>query len=100
MKLKLELNNLFRQQQISSSYFEILDQINHLESKTKLFSDTEIRDRVENLKKAFSNSENNPSIIAESFSLTREVAYRKLGLRHFETQLLGGLILNDGKIAE
>ena len=100
MKLKIELNNLFRQQQISSSYFEILDQINSLESKTKLFSDTEIKDRVENLKKAFSNSENNPSIIAESFSLTREVAYRKLGLRHFETQLLGGLILNDGKIAE
>nr|YP_009551100.1 preprotein-translocase subunit a [Pseudellipsoidion edaphicum]QAA12031.1 preprotein-translocase subunit a [Pseudellipsoidion edaphicum] len=100
MKLPIDLNSIFRPVQISSFYFEILDQINSLESQTTNLSDSEIRDKVKRLKKAFLNSKSNTPLIAESFSLTREMASRKLGLRHFDTQLLGGLILNDGKIAE
>jgi preprotein translocase subunit SecA len=39
-------------------------------------------------------------LIAESFALTREASVRTLGLRHFDVQLIGGLVLNDKKIAE
>ena len=42
---------------------------------------------------------NDEKIITEVFALTREVAKRNIGLRHYDTQLLGGLVLNDNKIA-
>lgn len=101
MKLQIEnLGSLFRQPQISPYYFDLLDQILALEDKTKYLTDAEIKLKVKNLKESFNTNVSQPSFIAESFSLTREMASRKLGLKHFETQILGGLILNDGKIAE
>lgn len=101
MKLQIaNISNLFRQPQISPYYFELLDQILFLEDRTKSLTDSEIRNKIEILKRSFDSDFLQPSFIAESFSLTREMASRKLGLKHFETQILGGLILNDGKIAE
>lgn len=94
------LTTLFRQPKISPTYYDLVDKILSLESKTSLLTDSEIRSKVEQLRKTFCDETKKEQNIVESFALTREVAFRKLGLKHFETQLLGGLVLNDGKIAE
>ena len=52
------------------------------------------------LKKQYSEEQDLNSLIVESFALTREASFRTLGLRHFDVQLIGGLVLNSGKIAE
>lgn len=101
MKISLNpISTLFRKPQISPYYFQLLDQVLELENQTKSLTDLEILEKVQLLKRSFSPNQSNINLIAESFSLTREVAWRKLQLKHFETQILGGLILNDGKIAE
>jgi preprotein translocase subunit SecA len=52
------------------------------------------------LKKQYQTEKNLDALIAESFALTREASLRTLGLRHFDVQLIGGLVLNDQLIAE
>jgi len=94
------LTTLLRQPKISPIYYDLVDKILSLESKTSLLTDSEIRSKIEQLRKEFYDETKREKNIVESFALTREVASRKLGLKHFETQLLGGLVLNDGKIAE
>ena len=92
----LKLQNPFK----NAQYLKIVNQILELENYIKVLSDDQIRSKVNNLRKRYSNDPNNLIDIAESFALTREMSNRKLGLKHFETQLLGGLFLNDGHIAE
>jgi preprotein translocase subunit SecA len=66
----------------------------------KTLSDSELRAKSFKLKKQYQENQNLDSLIAESFALTREASLRTLGLRHFDVQLIGGLVLNDQKIAE
>ena len=63
-------------------------------------TDYELRAKTFELKNRYKKEQDLTSIISESFALTREASLRTLGLRHFDVQLLGGLVLNDGKIAE
>ncbi len=101
MILKIDsINPFFRQSKISPFYYDLVDQILSNESKYNLLSDTDIKLKIRNLKKQLFDKTRRSENIIESFSLTREIASRKLGLKHFETQILGGLVLNDGKIAE
>nr|YP_009550353.1 preprotein-translocase subunit a [Characiopsis acuta]QAA11286.1 preprotein-translocase subunit a [Characiopsis acuta] len=94
------IGTFFRQPKISPAYYDLVDQILSLEPKYKSLSDSEIKFSVNKLRKQNSKQGNRTQDIVQSFALTREIASRKLGLKHFETQLLGGLVLNDGKIAE
>ena len=101
MLQKIEnLTTFFRKPKISPIYYDLVDKILELEPKTTLLSESDIRDKIQKLRKTFFDESKKQQNIVESFALTREVASRKLGLKHFETQLLGGLVLNDGKIAE
>ena len=101
MLQKIEnLTTFFRKPKISPIYYDLVDKILEVEAKTALLSDSDIRENVNKLRKKFFDESKKEQNIVESFALTREVASRKLGLKHFETQLLGGLVLNDGKIAE
>ena len=101
MLLKIDnISTLFRQPKISPIYYDLVDKILDLESKNSLLSDADIRFKVDILRKNFFDESKKSQNIVESFALTREVASRKLGLKHFETQILGGLVLNEGKIAE
>merc|ERR1712086_869661 len=70
------------------------------ENNLKLLTDTELRDKTFQLKKQYQEEQDLDSVIAESFAITREASVRTLGLRHFDVQLIGGLVLNSGKIAE
>ena len=77
-----------------------MNQIKTLEDELKILTDSELRAKSFKLKKQYEKTQNLNSLIAESFALTREASSRTLGLRHFDVQLLGGLVLNDQKIAE
>jgi preprotein translocase subunit SecA len=94
------LKNPFKSTSLVNQYQGLINQINSLESELKTLTDSELRAKSFKLIKRYELKQNLNSLIAESFALTREASYRTLGLRHFDVQLLGGLVLNDQKIAE
>ncbi|MEN8905262.1 MAG: preprotein translocase subunit SecA, partial [Clostridiales bacterium] len=85
-----------------NTYRPIIQNINALENEFSTLLTSEIKERIGLLKNNMStnNAKLTNSIITNTFALTREASKRTLGLRHYDTQLLGGLILNEGKIAE
>ena len=91
---------LFKKNLIINKYQELVNQINILEDNFKTFSDSELRAKSFQLKKQYQQNQNLNTLIVESFALTREASSRTLGLRHFDVQLIGGLVLNNQKIAE
>jgi preprotein translocase subunit SecA len=94
------LKNLFTQNSIANKYKNLVNQINVLETTMKTLTDSELRAKTFELRKRCQSEQNESAIIAESFAVTREASLRTLGLRHFDVQLIGGLVLNDGRIAE
>jgi preprotein translocase subunit SecA len=94
------LKNPFTDNSLVTKYQSLINQINILENDLKSLSDSELRAKSFKLKKQYEENQNLNSLIAESFALTREASLRTLGLRHFDVQLLGGLVLNNRKIAE
>jgi preprotein translocase subunit SecA len=85
---------------ITKRYQNLVNQINNLEDKFQTLTDNDLRAQSFKLKKQYQESKDLNSVISESFALTREASLRTLGLRHFDVQLIGGLTLNNQKIAE
>jgi preprotein translocase subunit SecA len=83
-------------------YTPLITSINQIEADLQVLSDVELKDKTKKLKASSLNQKLNleTKTLVESFALVREASRRTLGLRHYDTQLLGGLILNDNKIAE
>ena len=94
------LKNPFNKNSPVSQYQSLINQINILEKDLKTLSDSELRAKSFKLKKQYEDNQNLDSLIADSFALTREASLRTLGLRHFDVQLIGGLVLNNQNIAE
>lgn len=94
------LKNPFFNNSLVNKYQNLISQINTLEDELKILTDSELRAKSFKLKKQYEVNGNLNSLTAESFALTREASLRTLGLRHFDVQLMGGLVLNDKKIAE
>ena len=95
------LKNPFRTTNLLvKKYQNLINQINVLENNLKALSDSELRNQSFQLIKCYEQNKNLDLLIPESFALAREASYRTLGLRHFDVQLLGGLVLNNQKIAE
>src|SRR5687768_14241038 len=74
--------------------------INDFEPELELMSDDELREAADKLRERAQDGEDLPKLLPESFALTREAAKRTLGQRHFDVQLIGGMVLHDGSIAE
>jgi len=87
-------------QQVTAKYKSQVDQINALENNLKLLTDFELQEKTKELRERLLKGETKKSILPESFALVREASKRVLGLRHFDVQLIGGLVLDEGKIAE
>jgi len=87
-------------QQVLTKYNSQIRQINEFGEAYVKLPDFALQEKTEELKNRLKNGESESSIINEAFALAREACHRVLGLRHYEVQLLGGLILNEGKIAE
>lgn len=94
------LKNPFIKQSVINQYQTLINQINSLETNLKTLTDTELRNKTFQLKKQYKEKRDLNALIAESFAITREASFRTLGLRHFDVQLIGGLVLNSGKISE
>ena len=94
------LKNPFTNNSVLNKYRDLVNQINNFEPELKTLTDSELRAKSFRLKKQYEANNNLDALIAESFALTREASVRTLGLRHFDVQLIGGLVLNDQKIAE
>jgi preprotein translocase subunit SecA len=94
------LKNPFIKDSVTNQYQTLINQINALENNLKTLTDTELRNKTFQLKKQYQEEQNLNSLIAEAFAITREASLRTLGLRHFDVQLIGGLVLNSGKISE
>jgi len=78
----------------------IIEKINELEPKFKSFSKEELKKKTNELKDRLKNGESLNDVLVEAFALVREAAKRTLGQRHFDVQLMGGIVLHQGKIAE
>ncbi len=85
---------------ILNNYKLLLDKVNNLESQMKLLSDLQIKDKTSDLKQALRNGKKLDDILPDAFALVRETAIRTLGQRHYDVQILGGIALHNGKIAE
>lgn len=92
--------NPFKNNLLVNKYQGLINQINILEDSFKTLNDSELRAKSFKLKKQYKENQNLKLLIAESFALTREASLRTLGLRHFDVQLIGGIVLNNQKIAE
>jgi preprotein translocase subunit SecA len=94
------LKNPFAKNSVINKYQALINKINAFEDQLKTLTDSELRAKSFKLKKQYDSHKVLDRILAESFALTREASFRTLGLRHFDVQLIGGLVLNDRKIAE
>ena len=94
------VKNLFKKSSLINKYQLSINTINELEYDFKFLTNNELKAKSFELKKRYKKEKNLNQLINEAFALTRESSIRTLGLRHFNVQLLGGLVLNSGKIAE
>jgi len=78
----------------------IVEKINQLEPEFERFSIEEIKNKTKEFKSRLENDESLDDILPEAFALVREAAKRTLNQRHFDVQLIGGIVLHQGKIAE
>ena len=82
------------------SYDKTVSIINDLEPKYHAMSDDELRAQTNVLRERLQSGEKEKNILPDAFALVREAAIRTVGMRHFNVQLIGGMVLNDGQIAE
>ena len=78
----------------------IVDRIEELESEIQKLSDAELRAKTQYFKKRLQDGETLDDILPEAFAVVREASKRVLGLRHYRVQLIGGIVLHQGRIAE
>lgn len=82
-------------------YTAIVNNINNLESKYKALSDDELKAAFAEIKeRVVSGRSSLGDVLTDSFAITREASVRTLNMRHFDVQLIGGIVLHEGKIAE
>ena len=78
----------------------IIDKINGLEEEISKLNDSELRAKTDYFKEELKNGKTLDDILPEAFAVVREASKRVLGMRHFNVQLIGGIILHQGRIAE
>ena len=74
--------------------------INKLEPEMKALSDVQLKAKTAEFRQRLADGASLDSLLPEAFAVVREASFRVLGMRHFDVQLIGGMVLNDGKIAE
>ena len=78
----------------------IVDKIESLEPEMEKLSDEELRGKTAEIKKRLADKETLDDILPEAYAVVREASKRTIGLRHFRVQLIGGVILHQGRITE
>jgi len=78
----------------------LVEEVNELEESLKALSDDELRGQTDVLKERLADGETTDDILVPAFAVAREAAWRAVGMRPFDVQLLGGMILHTGRISE
>ena len=81
-------------------YAKRVDRINSWEPELELLEDDELRQQADSLRERARNGEDLEDLLPETFALVREVSRRHMGMRHFDVQMIGGMVLHSGAIAE
>ena len=89
-----------RNQRLLKDMDKTVRSINDLEPGVAALSDAELSSKTEEFRQRFADGESDQDLLPESFAVAREVAKRTLNMRHFDVQLVGGMVLHQGKIAE
>ncbi|HMW57598.1 MAG: preprotein translocase subunit SecA [Candidatus Accumulibacter phosphatis] len=89
-----------RNDRLIKQYMQVVRKINALEAGTSTLSDDALRGKTADFKSRVANGETLDALLPEAFAVVREAGKRTLGMRHFDVQLIGGMVLHDGKIAE
>ncbi|HPY75510.1 MAG: preprotein translocase subunit SecA [Planctomycetes bacterium] len=89
-----------RNERLIKEMLPIVQKINDLESSIKPLSDEELKGKTAEFQKRYQAGETLDSLLPEAFAVVREAAFRTIGLRHFDVQMIGGIVLHQGKIAE
>ncbi|MBI5891535.1 MAG: preprotein translocase subunit SecA [Nitrosomonadales bacterium] len=89
-----------RNDRLLKQYRQTVVRINALEAQTAALSDAELRARTDEFKQRVQQGESLDAILPEAFAVVREGGKRALQMRHFDVQLIGGMVLHYGKIAE
>ncbi|MCM2290429.1 MAG: preprotein translocase subunit SecA, partial [Sulfuritalea sp.] len=89
-----------RNDRLIKQYSQRVVRINALEAAVQQLSDEALRARTDEFRSRHAKGESLDALMPEAFAVVREAARRVLGMRHFDMQLIGGMVLHDGKIAE
>ena len=89
-----------RNQRLLKGYRKIVRKINQLEPQMQALNDDELRAKTDEFKQRYVDGASLDSLLPEAFAVVREAAQRSLGMRHFDVQLIGGMVLHEGKISE
>ena len=96
------LKNIFgsRNDRLLKQYRATVVAINQFESRIGKLSDEQLREKTESFRQRFAQGASLDSLLPEAFAVVREGSRRVLGMRHYDVQLIGGMALHYGKIAE
>jgi preprotein translocase subunit SecA len=89
-----------RNERLLKRMSKVVNQVNALEAEIQPLSDEALRTKTEEFRGRLQEGATLEQILPEAFAVVREAGKRALGMRHFDVQLIGGMVLNDGKIAE
>ena len=89
-----------RNQRLLRTYGKVVDKINAFEDAMQSLSDEQLRQKTDEFRERVQQGTTLDEMLPEAFAAVRESARRSLGLRHFDVQLIGGMVLHDGNIAE
>ncbi len=89
-----------RNERLIKQYLRTVAQINALEPKFEKLSDDELRGMTETFRQRHAGGESLEALLPEAFAVCREASKRVMKMRHFDVQMIGGMVLNDNKIAE
>ena len=78
----------------------LVNKVMSLEGEMEKLSDNELKEKTEEFKNRIKNGETTDDLLPEAFAVVREAAWRVLGMKHFRVQVIGGIILHQGRIAE
>src|SRR5690554_1369251 len=89
-----------RNERIVGQYTKVVAKVNALEPQMQALSDAELQGKTAEFKQRVANGESLDKLLPEAFAVCREASVRVLGMRHYDVQLVGGMVLHTGRIAE
>ncbi len=89
-----------RNERLLRRYYRLVDRVNAFEDDARSLSDAQLAGRTEHFRERLGQGETLDDLLPEAFATVREASRRVLGMRHFDVQLIGGMVLHEGRIAE